>query len=109
MNDLFALFVKKLEEYCNLAENEFQRNFLNNWAKENNCEFADYYIDDGFTVQILIDLHLIDLNDGIDTFCDASSNEITPFKAVFNDMYAKDISKKIRSVLAIEQLNKAEL
>ena len=41
----------------------------------------------------------IAINDGIDTFIDNGINEITPFKAVINDYYARDISKKIRSSL----------
>lgn len=40
----------------------------------------------------------ISLLDGIDTGIDNSMNDITPFKAIMNDMYAKDISKKIKSV-----------
>ena len=40
----------------------------------------------------------IALLDGIDTESSDSSNDITPFRAVFNDMYAKDISNKIKSV-----------
>lgn len=40
----------------------------------------------------------ISLLDGIDTAIDSSMNDITPFKAIMNDMYAKDISKKIKSV-----------
>ena len=40
----------------------------------------------------------ISLLDGIDTGIDSSANDITPFKAIMNDMYAKDISKKIKSV-----------
>ena len=40
----------------------------------------------------------ISLLDGIDTGVDSSANEITPFRAIMNDMYAKDISKKISSV-----------
>ena len=40
----------------------------------------------------------VSLLDGIDTFSDSSVNDITPFKAIMNDMYAKDISKKITSV-----------
>ena len=40
----------------------------------------------------------ISLLDGIDTGVDSSANEITPFRAIMNDMYAKDISKKIKSV-----------
>ena len=40
----------------------------------------------------------ISLLDGIDTGIDSTLNDITPFKAVMNDLYAKDISKKIKSV-----------
>jgi len=40
----------------------------------------------------------ISLLDGIDTGTDSTANDITPFRAIMNDMYAKDISKKIKSV-----------
>ena len=40
----------------------------------------------------------ISLLDGIDTGVDSMANDITPFRAIMNDMYAKDISKKIKSV-----------
>ena len=40
----------------------------------------------------------ISLLDGIDTGVDSTANDITPFRAIMNDMYAKDISKKIASV-----------
>ncbi len=40
----------------------------------------------------------ISLLDGIDTGVDSTVNDITPFRAIMNDMYAKDISKKIKSV-----------
>jgi len=50
-------------------------------------------------------IRYIALLDNIDTALDNSNNDMAPFKFVFNDMYAKDISKKIRSVL---QSKKAE-
>lgn len=40
----------------------------------------------------------LSLLDGIDTGIESTANEITPFRAIMNDMYAKDISKKIKSV-----------
>ena len=40
----------------------------------------------------------ISLLDGIDTGTESSANDITPFRAIMNDMYAKDISRKIKSV-----------
>lgn len=43
-------------------------------------------------------IRYISLLDGIDTGIDNTFNDITPFKSVLNDMYAKDISNKIKSV-----------
>ena len=43
-------------------------------------------------------MRYISLLDGIDTGVDSTANDITPFRAIMNDMYAKDISKKIKSV-----------
>jgi len=45
----------------------------------------------------------IAVTDNIDTFLDNSNNDIAPFKAIMNDMYAKDISKKIKSSLKAKQ------
>lgn len=45
----------------------------------------------------------IAVTDNIDTFLDHSNNDIAPFKAIMNDMYAKDISKKIKSSLKARQ------
>ena len=45
----------------------------------------------------------IAVTDNIDTFLDSSNNDIAPFKAIMNDMYAKDISKKIKSSLRAKQ------
>lgn len=47
----------------------------------------------------------IAVNDGYDSFKEENSNnEMAPFKAVFNDMYAKDISKKVRTALKTKQI-----
>ena len=45
----------------------------------------------------------VSINDGIDTYIESTNNDITPFKALLNDMYAKDISKKIKSVFKQKQ------
>ena len=34
---------------------------------------------------------------------DSSNNDLSPFKAVINDMYAKDISKKIRTSFDVKR------
>lgn len=44
-------------------------------------------------------IRYVALTDNIDTFLDNSNNDIAPFKAILNDMYAKDLSKKIRTAL----------
>ena len=41
----------------------------------------------------------IALLDNIDTYIDSGMNDMAPFKGVINDMYVRDISKKIRSSL----------
>ncbi len=60
------------------------------------------YIKTGFYIESYFpekNIRYVALLDGLDTFEENSSaSDITPFKAVLNDMYAKDISKKIRSV-----------
>ncbi len=48
-------------------------------------------------------IRYVAITDGIDTYIDSTNNDITPFKAIMNDMYAKDISKKIRSVYKEKQ------
>ncbi len=45
-------------------------------------------------------IRYVSVNDGIDTFYDNNgNNDIAPFKSILNDMYSKDLSKKIRSAL----------
>ena len=59
-----------------------------------------YYLEDFFPKK---NIRYVSILDGIDTYIDSTNNDITPFKAIMNDMYAKDISKKIRSVLREKQ------
>lgn len=61
-----------------------------------------YYIENFFPEN---NIRYISILDGIDTFSNSSNNDITPFKAILNDMYAKDISKKVRSVIREKQIN----
>ena len=42
----------------------------------------------------------VSVTDGIDTFSNNNgNNDIAPFKSILNDMYSKDLSKKIRTAL----------
>lgn len=50
-------------------------------------------------------IRYIAISDCIDTTIDCVNNDIIPFKAVFNDMYAKDISKKIKASLSTRKKN----
>ncbi len=59
-----------------------------------------FYLEDYFPKN---NIRYVAITDGIDTYIDSTNNDITPFKAIMNDMYAKDISKKIRSVLKEKQ------
>jgi DNA invertase Pin-like site-specific DNA recombinase len=66
------------------------------------------YIDTGYYIERYFpqkNVRYIALNDGIDTFTNTSNNDISPFKSVLNDMYAKDISKKIRIVMDTKRTN----
>jgi len=51
-----------------------------------------YYVDHFFRQY---SVRYIAINDGIDTCCD--DNDIAPFKNILNDLYAKDISRKVKS------------
>ena len=53
-----------------------------------------YYTENYFPAR---NVRYIAVNDGVDTFSKTSNNDIGPFLAVVNDMYAKDISKKVRT------------
>ena len=50
-------------------------------------------------------IRYIAVNDGIDTFENSIANELNPFKAVMNDMYARDISNKVRTALTTKKQN----
>lgn len=67
------------------------------------------YIDTGYYIEKYFPskrIRYIAVNDGVDTLDELNSNnEITPFKAVINDMYAKDISKKVKSALITKAMN----
>ena len=55
-----------------------------------------YYVETFFPQN---DVRYIAVNDDIDTFYETSGSDMMPFKLSMNDMYAKDISKKVRSNL----------
>lgn len=60
-----------------------------------------YYIENYFPENAI---RYVSILDGIDTYLESTNNDVTPFKAIINDMYAKDISKKIKGVLKEKEL-----
>lgn len=59
-----------------------------------------YYIERYFPAQ---NVRYIAVNDGIDTFeQNSSNNDMSPFKSVMNDLYAKDISKKVKTNITVK-------
>lgn len=60
-----------------------------------------YYLENYFPSK---KVRYIAVNDGFDTFDEDNTNDLIPFKSVFNDMYAKDISKKVRTALKTKQM-----
>lgn len=64
---------------------------------------AGYYTEVYFPEK---NVRYIAINDGFDTLKgNSSGNDIAPFKNLLNDLYAKDISKKVRSSLQSKALN----
>lgn len=61
------------------------------------------YIETGRYIEKIFpskNIRYIAVNDNVDTFDKRNSNnDMTPFKAVINDMYAKDTSNKVRSTI----------
>jgi len=64
------------------------------------------YIETGYYIERYFPEHgvrYIAVNDGIDTCEKGAGNDMSPFKAVMNDLYSKDISKKIKSAMDIKK------
>ncbi len=62
------------------------------------------YIDTGHYIERFFpinNIRYVALLDDIDTFKETSGSDVMPFKLGLNDMYAKDISKKVRSTLTV--------
>ena len=49
-----------------------------------------YYLEEYFPLN---KIRYIAVNDGIDTFANSSGNDMSAFRAVFNDMYSSDLGK----------------
>lgn len=59
-------------------------------------QYMEYYFP-------LRNVRYIAVNDGIDTYeKNSTSNEMSAFRSVFNDYYARDISKKVRTSMGVK-------
>jgi DNA invertase Pin-like site-specific DNA recombinase len=66
------------------------------------------YVQSGLYIENYFPEHevrFVAILDNIDTAYDSSNNDIAPFKSILNEMYAKDTSKKINSVLQSKRNN----
>lgn len=66
------------------------------------------YIDTGYYFEKYFpskNIRFIAVTDGIDTFANTSNNDMSPFKSVINDLYAKDISKKVKAAVDTKRRN----
>lgn len=66
------------------------------------------YVQSGLYIENYFPEHevrFVAILDNIDTAYDNSNNDIAPFKSILNEMYAKDTSKKINSVLQTKRNN----
>ena len=86
----------------NAMINDIEKGFINMVITKDMSRLGRDYIQSGHYIEQYFPskgVRYISLLDNIDTYLDNSNNDIAPFKAILNDMYSKDMSKKIRSVL----------
>ncbi len=82
--------------------NDIESGRINMILTKDMSRFGRDYIGTGELIEKYFpskNVRYIAINDGIDTFIDTTNNDIAPFKAIMNDMYAKDISKKVKTSL----------
>ena len=76
------------------------------WIVKDMSRFGRDYLQVGRYTEIVFpsyDVRFIAVNDGVDS--ERGDNDFTPFRNLFNDFYAKDTSKKVRSVMKTKGTN----
>ena len=105
--DILALILIDLGFKQMLADIENEK--INTIITKDLSRLGRDYIDTGYYIEKYFPMRkvrYIAVNDGVDTIDEQNSNnEITPFKAVINDLYAKDISKKVKTALLTKAMN----
>lgn len=77
-----------------------EQGLVGTWIVKDMSRFGRDYLQVGRYTEIVFpsyDVRFIAVNDGVDS--ERGDNDFTPFRNLFNDFYAKDTSKKVRSVL----------
>ena len=86
--------------------NDIENKLVNMIITKDMSRLGRDYIKTGYYLEKYFPEHnirYIAITDNIDTYLNNSNNDIAPFKAIMNDYYAKDISKKIKSSLRAKQ------
>lgn len=88
---------------------DIENNTINMVVTKDLSRLGRDYIDTGYYIEKYFpskNIRYIAVTDNVDTFdMSNTNNDMTPFKAVVNDMYAKDTSKKVRATLLAKAMN----
>lgn len=112
--NLYDYFIDDGYTGTNFNRPEFQRMMKLISQKEINCiivkdlsRFGRDYIQTGEYLEKIfpsLGIRFIAINDGIDTNnMSKNASDVTPFRSILNDMYAKDISNKVRSIFDVKR------
>ena len=77
-----------------------EQGLVGTWIVKDMSRFGRDYLQVGRYTELVFpsyDVRFIAVNDGVDSA--KGDNDFTPFRNLFNDFYAKDTSKKVRSVM----------
>lgn len=87
---------------------DIEKGIINMVAVKDLSRLGRDYIDTGYYYEKYFpskNIRFIAVTDGIDTFADTSNNDMSPFKSVINDLYARDISKKVKAAVDTKRRN----
>ena len=83
--------------------NDIEQGYVNMVITKDLSRLGRDYIETGEYIEKWFpenNVRYVSVTDGIDTFSQNNgNNDIAPFKSILNDMYSKDLSKKIRTAL----------
>jgi len=86
--------------------NDIENKRINTIVTKDLSRLGRDYIETGRLIEKYFpenNIRYISILDNIDTYIEDINNDMVPFKSLLNDMYAKDISKKVRISLGIKK------